>query len=601
MTDYPQLLVYKASAGSGKTFTLAVHYIKQLVEDPTAYRRILAVTFTNKATAEMKTRILEQLYGLGYNLPTSESYLNELKKASTLSETEIRQAARQALHNIIHDYNRFRIETIDSFFQTVLRNLARELELGANMTVELNNIDVLSDAVDAMIEKLDRLSPVLSWLLEYIDQRISDDKRWDISSEIKGFGRNILDEGYIEKGEGLRKKLADPTFIPAYRKKLETLRKDVLEQMKSFSQQFFGTLELNRLSPTDLKNGIRGISSYFDKLSKGKLSNDVRNITVENSLASAENWATKTSPKRTQILALATQELIPLLNTAEEFRTKNNLIANSCDLSLRYLNNLRLLAHIDKELRLQNQQHNRFLLSDTNALLHSLINEGDAAFVYEKIGTCIDTVMIDEFQDTSRMQWENFHLLLEESLAQREGSLIVGDIKQSIYRWRNGDWKILAGLNADPALRIRELTLQTNWRSEARIVRFNNALFTSACQALNQRYEEEKGESCLPLLNAYSDVCQQTAKQSEKGYVKLTFLTDTEELTYTEATLEELAKEMQNIAKGDEKLDQTIAYVKDFLEKKRESCIENIYTGTRYRQGLFCRSEYRMLCPAQCP
>ena len=547
MTDYPQLLVYKASAGSGKTFTLAIHYIKQLVEDPTAYRRILAVTFTNKATAEMKTRILEQLYGLGYNLPTSESYLNELKKASTLSETEIRQAARRALHNIIHDYNRFRIETIDSFFQTVLRNLARELELGANMTVELNNIDVLSDAVNAMIEKLDRLSPVLSWLLEYIDQRISDDKRWDISSEIKGFGRNILDEGYIEKGEGLRKKLADPTFIPAYRKKLEILRKDVLEQMKSFSQQFFDTLELNRLSPTDLKNGVRGISSYFDKLSKGKLSNDVRNITVENSLASAENWATKTSPKRTEILALATQELIPLLNTAEEFRMKNNLIANSCDLSLRYLNNLRLLAHIDKELRLQNQQHNRFLLSDTNALLHSLINEGDAAFVYEKIGTSIDTVMIDEFQDTSRMQWENFHLLLEESLAQREGSLIVGDIKQSIYRWRNGDWKILAGLNADPTLRIRELTLQTNWRSEARIVRFNNALFTSACQTLNQRYEEEKGESCLPLLNAYSDVCQQTAKQSEKGYVKLTFLTDTEELTYTEATLEELAKETDSL------------------------------------------------------
>ena len=151
-----------------------------------------------------------------------------------------------------------------------------------------------------------------------------------------------------------------------------------------------------------------------------------------------------------------------------------------------------MLAHIDEELRLQNQLHNRFLLSDTNALLHSLMNEGDAAFVYEKIGTSIDRVMIDEFQDTSRMQWENFHLLLKESLAQREGSLIVGDIKQSIYRWRNGDWKILAGLNTDSSLRIRELTLQTNWRSEARIVRFNNIFFTSACQTLNQRYEEEK-------------------------------------------------------------------------------------------------------------
>lgn len=545
MTDYPQLLVYKASAGSGKTFTLALHYIKQLVEDPTAYRHILAVTFTNKATAEMKNRILEQLYGLGHGLPTSESYLKELKKTCALSDTEIRQAAIRALHNIIHDYSRFRIETIDSFFQAVLRNLARELELGANMTIELNNADVLSDTVDAMIEKLDRLSPLLSWLLEYIEQRISDDKRWDISDEIKGFGRNILDERYIEKGEGLRRKLADPAFIPAYRKKLESLRKDVLEQMKSFSQQFFDTLELNSLTPADLKNGTRGISSYFDKLSKGKLSNDVRNATVEKSLASAENWATQASPKRAGILSLATRELIPLLNTAEEFRTKNNLIANSCDLSLRYLNNLRLLAHIDEELRLQNQLHNRFLLSDTNALLHSLMNEGDAAFVYEKIGTSIDRVMIDEFQDTSRMQWENFHLLLKESLAQREGSLIVGDIKQSIYRWRNGDWKILAGLNTDSSLRIRELTLQTNWRSEARIVRFNNIFFTSACQTLNQRYEEEKGESCLPLLNAYSDVCQQTAKQTEKGYVKLTFLTDTPEQSYAEATLEELAKETE--------------------------------------------------------
>ena len=107
MTDYPQLLVYKASAGSGKTFTLALHYIKQLVEDPTAYRHILAVTFTNKATAEMKNRILEQLYGLGYGLPTSESYLKELKKTCALSDTEIRQAAIRALHNIIHDYSRF--------------------------------------------------------------------------------------------------------------------------------------------------------------------------------------------------------------------------------------------------------------------------------------------------------------------------------------------------------------------------------------------------------------------------------------------------------------------------------------------------------------
>ena len=228
MTNTPQLLVYKASAGSGKTFTLAVQYIRQLIEDPASYRRILAVTFTNKATAEMKSRILEQLYGLGYNVKSSDSYLNELKRICQMDEDAIRKAARRALHNIIHDYSRFRIETIDSFFQAVLRNLARELELGANMTIELNNTEVLSDTVDAMIEKLDRHSPVLSWLMEYIDERISDDKRWDISSEIKNFGRNILDEGYIEKGDGLRRKLADPAFIPNYRRQVQDIRREAL-------------------------------------------------------------------------------------------------------------------------------------------------------------------------------------------------------------------------------------------------------------------------------------------------------------------------------------------------------------------------------------
>lgn len=526
MTDYPQLLVYKASAGSGKTFTLAVQYIKQLIEDTHAYRRILAVTFTNKATAEMKKRILEQLFGLASGLKSSDSYLAELLKATSKNETEIRRAAREALTNIIHDYSRFRIETIDSFFQSVMRNLARELELGANMSVELNNADVLSDAVDAMIEKLDRRSPVLYWLLEYIEERIADDKRWNVSSEIKGFGRNIFDEGYVEKGAGLRKRLADPTFIPTYRKQLQDIRQEALEEMKGFNEQFLGVLEVNGLTPSDLKNGSRGIGSYFNKIGNGYLGSDVRNATVEKCLESEDNWTTKTSAYRDTIRSLAASELMPLLRTAEDFRPKNNILVNSCDLSLRYLNNLRLLANIDEEVRLQNQMHNRFLLSDTNALLHGLIREGDASFVYEKIGTTIDTVMIDEFQDTSRMQWENFHLLLEESLAQKEGSLIVGDIKQSIYRWRNGDWKILAGLNEDKTLRVRECTLGTNWRSEARIIHFNNEIFTAACNVLNQRYEDEMGEPCIQLQNAYSDVRQQTAKKEEKGYVKLSFLGD---------------------------------------------------------------------------
>lgn len=549
MEQDPRLLVYKASAGSGKTFTLAVQYIRQLIEDPYSYRRILAVTFTNKATTEMKERILSQLYGIATSLKSSDGYLKEIMKTSDKSVDEIRKAADTALKNIIHDYSRFRIETIDSFFQSVMRNLARELELGANMTIELNNTDVLSDAVDSMIEKLDRMSPTLYWLLEYIEERIADDKRWNVSSEIKAFGRNIFDEAYIEKGVALREKLKDTKFIPQYRKKLQEKRESILDTMKGFNEHFQEILNANGLTPTDLKNGVRGIGSYFNKIASGKLSNDVRNSTVEKCLEGAENWTTKTSPYKDTIISLANQVLIQVLNDAENTRMASNKVLNSCDMSLRYLNNLQLLMRIDSEVREQNLSHNRFLLSDTNALLHSIIREGDASFVYEKIGTTIDTVMIDEFQDTSRMQWENFHLLLEESLAQKEGSMIVGDIKQSIYRWRNGDWKILAGLDKDRSFRLNSKTLDTNWRSEANIIAFNNDIFTSACGVLNERYKADEGEDCTQLLDAYSDVRQKTSKDTKEGYIKLSFLKNSEEHPYADTTMELLAEEIDSLVK----------------------------------------------------
>ena len=549
MEQDPRLLVYKASAGSGKTFTLAVQYIRQLIEDPYSYRRILAVTFTNKATTEMKERILSQLYGIATSLKSSNGYLKEIMKTSNKSVDEIRKAADTALKNIIHDYSRFRIETIDSFFQSVMRNLARELELGANMTIELNNTDVLSDAVDSMIEKLDRMSPTLYWLLEYIEERIADDKRWNVSSEIKSFGRNIFDEAYIEKGVALREKLKDSKFIPQYRKKLQEKRESILDTMKGFNEHFQEILKANGLNPTDLKNGARGIASYFNKIASGKLSDDVRNTTVEKCLEGAENWTTKTSPYKSTIISLADQVLIQVLNDTESTRMASNKVLNSCDMSLRYLNNLQLLMRIDSEVREQNLSHNRFLLSDTNALLHSIIREGDASFVYEKIGTTIDTVMIDEFQDTSRMQWENFHLLLEESLAQKEGSMIVGDIKQSIYRWRNGDWKILAGLDKDRSFRLNSRTLDTNWRSEANIIAFNNDIFTSACMVLNERYKADEGEDCTQLLDAYSDVRQKTSKDTKEGYIKLSFLKNSEEHPYTDTTMELLAEEVDSLVK----------------------------------------------------
>lgn len=564
-----ELLVYKASAGSGKTFTLAVEYIKHLILNPRAYRQILAVTFTNKATAEMKERILQQLYGIWVSDPASEPYLNRIREdlqRKNLSEDDIRLAAGTALQYMLHDYSRFRVETIDSFFQSVMRNLARELELSPNLNIELNNTEVLSDAVDSLIEKLTPSSPVLAWLLDYINERIADDKRWNVSNEIKRFGWNIFDEGYIEQGEGLRQQLKDPNTIKLYRNELREMETEALEQMKGFYDQFIGELEAHALTPEDLKGGARGIGSYFRKLRDGRLSDkDTVNATLKNSLDDAKNWATKTSAQKNEIIRLAETSLLPLLQDAETFRPRNNKIVNSCRLSLQHLNKLQLLAHIDEEVRELNREHNRFLLSDTNALLHNLVRDGDSSFVFEKIGANIRNVMIDEFQDTSRMQWDNFKILLLEGLSQGADSLIVGDVKQSIYRWRNGDWGILNALGTKDAsfpFPVRVETLKTNRRSETNVIRFNNNLFTAAVEYLNMLHLKELQEDCHPLQRAYADVAQESPRTEAKGYIKATFLEPDEEHDYTELTILSLGEEVQRLLEAGVKLNDITILVR---------------------------------------
>ncbi len=568
-----ELLVYKASAGSGKTFTLAVEYIKLLILNPRAYRQILAVTFTNKATAEMKERILTQLYGIWKEDPASDAYLKRIKEdlaSPPLSDKELRRRAGMALQYMLHDYSRFRVETIDSFFQSVMRNLARELELSPNLNIELNNTDVLSDAVDSMIEKLTPSSPVLAWLLDYINERIADDKRWNVSNEVKSFGRNIFDESYIERGEGLRLKLRSPEAIKLYRDVLREMETDALEQMKGFYDQFEGELDGHALVPEDLKGGARGIGSYFRKLRDGRLSDkDVMNVTLQNSLADAKNWATKTSSRKDDIIRLAETSLIPLLQDAERLRPQKNRTINSCRLSLQHLNKLQLLNHIDEEVRTLNREHNRFLLSDTSALLHKLVHEGDSSFVFEKIGANIRNVMIDEFQDTSRMQWDNFRLLLLEGLSQGADSLIVGDVKQSIYRWRNGDWGILNSLGSTRSesqlpfpFPVRVKTLKINRRSETNVINFNNRLFTAAVDHLNTLYLEELKEECFPLKEAYADVAQESPKTDNKGYVKVSFIEPDEEQSYAEKTLSALGEEVQRLLSAGVKLNDITILVR---------------------------------------
>ena len=326
-----------------------------------------------------------------------------------------------------------------------------------------------------------------------------------------------------------------------------------------------------------MKGGARSIGSYFRKLRDGRLTDkDVLNATLQNSLADAKNWATKTSSRKDEIIRLAETSLIPLLQDAERLRPQKSRTINSCRLSLQHLNKLQLLNHIDEEVRTLNREHNRFLLSDTNALLHKLVHEGDSSFVFEKIGANIRNVMIDEFQDTSRMQWDNFRLLLLEGLSQGADSLIVGDVKQSIYRWRNGDWGILNSLGSNqsksqfcdtsPQLSfpfpVRVETLKVNRRSETNVINFNNCLFTAAVDYLNSLHLEELKEECFPLKRAYADVVQESPKTDSKGYVKVSFIEPDKEQNYTQKTLSAMGEEVQRLLSEGVKLNDITILVR---------------------------------------
>ena len=198
------LTIYNASAGSGKTFTLALEYITLLIQRPDNFMRTLAVTFTNKATEEMKIRILSNLHGLSRGYSDADAYLKHLMQRTGLSEAQVRERARQSLDLMMQNYSYFRVETIDAFFQTVLRNLARELELSATMRIDLNqNHQAESEAVDTMIERLSESDDIYSSLMSYIRNNIDDNKSWNVVSALKEFGRHIFDDRYIESREAL--------------------------------------------------------------------------------------------------------------------------------------------------------------------------------------------------------------------------------------------------------------------------------------------------------------------------------------------------------------------------------------------------------------
>ncbi len=544
------LTVFKASAGSGKTFRLAVEYIKLLIVNPMSYRTILAVTFTNKATEEMKMRILSQLYGIWKQLPSSERYMEKVVEELGISRETASKQSGAALAMLIHNYHYFRVETIDSFFQSVLRNLARELDLTANLRIELNDGQVEEQAVDMLIESLTPNDQMLQWIMSYIAENISDDKNWNVIYLIKSFGKTIFRDYYKEGSEQLNHQLAQPHFFENFTRQLREQRQNALNKMQGFADEFFRQMDAHGITPDMLAGKKNGISSYFNKL-RGTDWSDKKCLTANlaKSLESAENWVTKTNRDRATVIPVVEEVLLPVLRQAESERLKQWRLYVNAELTLRHLNQLRLLGTIEQKVRQLNADANRFLLSDTQQLLHQLMGDSDSPFVFEKMGTQLEHIMIDEFQDTSTVQWKNFKRLLHETMSHGyhptpgiSRNLIVGDVKQSIYRWRSGDWRLLNNIDgqfANASELVFHDKLDENHRSASNIVTFNNLFFQEAAQ---QEYVSEQtvnGDDALQIKNAYSDVKQIVSDHSPQGGLVSISLLDNED--YQEHTLQLMA------------------------------------------------------------
>lgn len=542
MDNAAPLTVYKASAGSGKTFTLAVEYIKLLIDNPENFRYVLAVTFTNKATQEMKQRILSKLYGIAHSLPDSDGYLRQVAAAfPKLAEQAIRQRAAEALTLLVHNYSFFRVETIDSFFQRVLRNLARELGLTANLQVSLNDYEVESTAVDNIVEDIETENdPLLAWIMDFVRERMDDDKSWNVIGQIKDFGRNIFTDFYKEHQEELRRLMDDAEFFRKYTASLRQLKARANEEMAGYARLYDAVAAHHGLTDEVFLYGHSNAPGYFEKLAtgdylgtKGKMPNSY----VANGIADPRKLVKKAFVNKPEGDAVIS-EVAPLLARAEEARRKAVVTVNSVDLTLRNVNELRLLGRIEEEVRRINTANNDYPLSSTQKLLGSLIDSQDSPFIYEKIGGSLRFIMIDEFQDTSVTQWENFKVLLDDCIAHQSGSLIVGDVKQSIYRWRNGDWRLLQSLdetNYPDMLQVRHLA--TNYRSQRNVVDFNNAFFTIAsgltsAQVSDELYAAFHVPDGSPLLAealaikaAYSDICQRVPDDKPvAGLVRVSLL-----------------------------------------------------------------------------
>ena len=556
-SDDAKLSVYKASAGSGKTHRLTAEYLRLLFKNSYSYKHILAVTFTNKATDEMKNRIIKELANLA--LGNDSDYISLLSTEYKLNEEQVRQRAKDTLIHILHDYSAFSVSTIDRFFQQTMRAFTREIGLGGGYNVELDTEKVLNEAIDSMLSDLERSDnkQLLDWLIRFSEEKVENGETWNIRSDIQALSSEIFKESYKAFSLKVQEDIANKTLMDDYKKMLHAYIHTFEKTSQQIGEKAINIVDRFGLNLEDFKGGARSPFKSFLKWAKGDIAEPTATFgKLENEIS---NWYTTKidNETKTKIEEAYNSGLNNCVCDIIAHYSDSRMYQTAYEIN-RYFFTLGILGDIDRKIREYTAENNVMLIADTTELLNQIIQGNETPFIYEQVGTHTNHYMIDEFQDTSRMQWQNFFPLVQNSLADGNENFIVGDVKQSIYRWRNSDWKLLdEQLDIDFRIEgIKRETLDTNWRSAYNVINFNNAIFVQGAKLLQNTYnkvlpedeEESLQKYATRIEKAYNEVYQHTpaSKLDNAGHVKLEFI-DTEEYNWQERVLELLPSQIEEL------------------------------------------------------
>jgi len=495
---------------------------------PDYFKTILAVTFTNKATEEMKARILDTLADISAG---SHSMSPDLMQTLDIRESELKKRANLLLKNIIHNYSAFAVSTIDTFFQKVVRSFAREVGIQGGFKIELDQQKVIVEVIEKLMLKIDQDQELLKYLTQYAIHQINNGKNWDTRKNIQSLSGELFKELFLLHKEEIFEAQKDKQFLSTLINRLKIGQQKFEESYAVFGIKAMKMLDRHHLTVDDFYAGQKGVAGFMHKLANGNLPEPKKNVTnaLENDV-----WYKKNHDKKDALDAVVASGFAAMVREALSFREKRIKHYLTIGEVLRYLFTFGLLSRINEEINDYREENELLLISDFPVFLNEIIHNSDTPYIYEKIGSRFNHYLMDEFQDTSGLQWNNFKPLIKDSLSANHFNMVVGDIKQSIYRWRGGDWKLLLDqVKKDVGeANCIELGLKTNRRSKMKIVEFNNDFFESIPELLDKKLTVSRGgESGVSRLSeVYHNSAQQSIESEGSGLVTGVFFDEETEL-----------------------------------------------------------------------